>query len=140
MDQAPNIADLLSLNTEVLGNILDLVGLLLTVISAYATALYFFIARSGFVFRFFALLVLTVSFIFIGSFAFSYNLILIAYSRCTNGICQHPDLIYEYQVLGFSFTTLQFGTAAALTGVALASLVYVALAAMTLFPGWRAGR
>ncbi|MEM9810080.1 MAG: hypothetical protein AAF788_02540 [Pseudomonadota bacterium] len=137
MEQGADLITILDLNTEVLGNILDVVGLLLTMVTAYATGLYLFVAQAGFVFRFLALVVLTASFIFIGSFAFSYNLILFALRRCTDAACQHPDLIYEYEIAGYTFTTADFSNAAALTGVALAVLVYIVLASMTVFSGWR---
>ncbi|MEM1409835.1 MAG: hypothetical protein AAGG79_03710 [Pseudomonadota bacterium] len=137
MDQGADLITVLTLNTEVLGNILDVVGLLLTMITAYATGLYLFVAQAGLVFRLMALVILTAAFIFIGSFAFSYNLILFALRRCTEFACQHPDLIYEYEIAGYTFTTAQFSNAAALTGVGLAVLVYLVLAAMTLFSGWR---
>ena len=131
----PSFADLVELRIDAINSILQVVGLLLTIVSAYVTGLFFFIARSGVLFRMLCVVALSIAFVFLGSIALSFKLVLTALDDCAG--CDHPDLVYDVSLFGYQLTTDAISQYAQIVGLSMASLIYLVLVVMTIFPYWR---
>ena len=129
---------LAEVRAEAMGGVVQIVAILLTVVSAYATALYLFIARASFLMRFLAFFILTSGFLFLGFMTLAYRLVLAQLEDCPGIGCAPEGVSTSVDLFGLmNIEATVLRDTSILLGFSVATLLYVILVLMTFFTGWR---
>lgn len=118
-----------------LEGVLQIVAILLTLVSAYLTGLYFFLARATAFLRFVAFFGMSAGFFFLAVNAISLIAVYDALERCEG--CAEADVTGYVQLPIFGAVAADGVYAlGAISGFVLGGFIYLMLCFLTVFTGW----
>ncbi|MEM9704568.1 MAG: hypothetical protein AAF850_00675 [Pseudomonadota bacterium] len=131
-----NFFELMEARLLALDGVVEIVATLLTIISVYGTALYFYIAQGPLILRLAAVFVLTIAFTFLGVMGIGYLLILHQLEVCQG--CFVPEIGSSMDLFGFiTVRAHAMRDVVVVAGMSLTVFLYVVLVLMTFFTQWR---